>query len=189
MHTFADLTRMLNRPAIQLRSLQSRFALPLYEGASYSDAYLAFLRKIIHLRILGASESALLQLWAIEKKLLILLHADSAGSPTWFLDACAQTSHPNRRLLLSNHDLGVDIASRMIQPGLNFAAALPELFAGKDMGEDLLRVMEEYLKKMNALRDDVTGELTNLRSALAFARRVVTARAMSCGGKSDQPKT
>lgn len=112
MHTFADLARALNRPAIQLHSLQTRFALPIYKGAAYSDGYLALLRTIVHLRILSISETSLLRLWELEKKLLTLLHINSTAPPTWFLDSCGQTSHRKRRLLLTNYDLGVDISSR-----------------------------------------------------------------------------
>ena len=105
MHTFAELTHALNRPVIYLRGLQSRFELPEFDGARYSDAYLALLKKLIYLRALSISEPTLRDLWHIEKKLLQILHADSAGSPTWFLDACGATTHPGRRLLLTSFDL------------------------------------------------------------------------------------
>ena len=135
MHTFADLARELNRSPVFLRGLQTRFALPVLEGAAYPAAYLAFLRTVVFLRAFGISEDALLKLWHLETKLLSLLHVDSTGSPTWFLDACGQTAHRKRRLLLTNYDLGVAIPSRMLQLGLNFGNALPELFAGREMGE------------------------------------------------------
>ena len=99
MHTLGDMAKALNRPAVYLSGLQARFELPLLEGAAYSDAYLAFIRTVVYLRALFISEEALRDLWHIEKKLLALLHADSTGSPTWFLDACGQTAHRNRRLL------------------------------------------------------------------------------------------
>ena len=68
------------------------------------------------------------------------------GSPPWFLAACGRTTHPRRRLLLTNHDLGVDLPSGTLQLGLNFATELPELFAGRAMGEDALRVLGDYLR-------------------------------------------
>ena len=112
----------------------------------------------------------MLRIWHLEKKLLTLLHADSTGSPTWFLDACGPATHRKRRLLLKNYDLGVAIPWRMLQLGLNFGDALPELFAGKEMGEDALRVLEEYLKALATLRKDVGDELPHARAAVAWAR-------------------
>ena len=170
MHTFADLTHALNRSPVYLRGLQTRFALPVLEGASYSAAYVGFLRAVIYLRTFGISEDALLKLWHLEKKLLTLLHADSTGSPTWFLDACGKTAHRKRRLLLTNYDLGVAIPSRILQLGLDFGDALPELFAGKEMGEDAMRVLEEYLTALAMLRRDVADELPHIRAAAAWAR-------------------
>ena len=172
-HTFADLARALNRSNVEVRRLQTRFALPVPEGAAYADSYLAFLRTIVFLRTFGVSEDALLRLWHLETKLLTLLHVDSTGSPTWFLDACGQTAHRKRRLLLTNHDLGVAIPARMLQLGLNFGDTLPELFAGKEMGEDALRVLEKYLSALATLRRDVGDELPHIRAALSFARQLV----------------
>jgi hypothetical protein len=173
MQSFPDLARALNRPAVYLRGLQARFALPVLAGPKYSDAYAALLRSVIHLRILGLSENALVRLWELEKKLLTLLNIDSTGSPTWFLDACGQTSHCSRRLLLSNHDMGVPITSHMLQPGLNFRGSMPELFASKEMGEDALRVFGKYLMALAAIQRDIANELPQLRAALKRARSLV----------------
>jgi hypothetical protein len=175
MHTFADVAHTLNRSPLYLRGVQTRFALPVLKGAAYSDAYVELLRAMIQLRILGASEATLLRLWELEKKLLTLLNVDSTGSETWFLDACGQTSHRNRRLLLSNHDLGVAIPSRMLQLGLNFRAAMPELFAGKEMGEDALCVLEKYFKALAAIHRDIANELQQIRAAVKRARRLLGA--------------
>lgn len=171
MHTFAELTHALNRPVIYLRGLQSRFELPEFDGARYSDAYLALLKKLIYLRALSISEPTLRDLWHIEKKLLQILHADSAGSPTWFLDACGATTHPGRRLLLTSFDLGVEVPTGTLQLGLNFADQLPELFTGKEMGEDALRVLNDYLKLYARIRSDIEAELPLVRAATQWAVR------------------
>lgn len=136
MHTLADLTRALNRSTVYLSGLQSRFELPTFDGAGYSEAYLAFLQTVVHLRTLSITEETLRDLWHIEKKLLALLHADSTGSPTWFLDSCVATTSPKRRLLLTNYELGAEVHGKGVQLGLNFADTAPELFAGQEMGED-----------------------------------------------------
>jgi len=158
MHTLGDMTKALNRPAVYLRGLQTRFELPRLDGPRYSDAYLAFLRTIVFLRTLNVAENRLHDLWSLEKKLLQLLHVDSTGSPTWFLDACGQTGRLRRRLLLTHYDLEVELPSRALQLGLNFAEGLPELFSGKEMGEDSLRVLGDCLKLYHAIRSDVVAE-------------------------------
>ena len=126
----------LNRSTVYLSGLQKRFELPVFEGATYPAAYLEFFRTVIYLRTFGISEDSLRDLWHLEKKLLTLLHADSTGSRMWFLDACGRTTHRERRLMLSNFDLGIPLDAREVQTGLDFSDRLPELFEGKAMGED-----------------------------------------------------
>lgn len=172
MHTFGDMAAALNRSTVYLSGLQKRFELPAFEGAAYSPAYLAYLRGVIHLRTFDISEESLRDLWHLEKKLLQLLHVDSAGSPTWFLDSCGMVSHPKRRLLLSNYDLGVPISPGELQTGLNFADTLPELFAGKEMGEDALRVLRECLKICARILADLTTELPHVRTAVKWAKPI-----------------
>ena len=166
------MANTLNRSAVYLHGVQGRFELPAFEGAAYSDAYLAFLRTVVFLRMLNVSEELLRDLWHLEKKLLQLLHVDSTGSPTWFLDACGRTTHPRRRLLLTNHDMGVALPSRTLQLGLNFAADLPELFAGKEMGEDALRVLGDYLKIHTRIQADVNAEVPLVRAATRWSVRM-----------------
>lgn len=170
MHTLGDLAKKLNRATVYIRGLQARFALPVFGGSKYSDAYLTFLRQIVFLRTLNISEDRLRDLWALEKKLMQLLHVDSTGSQTWFLDACGQTKNRSRRLLLSNHDLGVPLPSGVVQLGLNFEEALPELFVGTEMGEDALRVLRHYLKLHTKILADVADELPHVKAAAQWGR-------------------
>ncbi len=172
MHTFADLAKALNRSTVYLSGLQSRFELPVIDGAGYSEAYLAFLQTVVHLRTLSIAEEALRDLWHIEKKLLVLLHADSTGSPTWFLDSCGATTRPKRRLLLTNYELGAEVHGKSLQLGLNFADTAPELFAGQEMGEDALRVLNDYRKLHARISTDVKAELPHVRAAVAWSKRV-----------------
>ncbi len=171
VHTLADLARALHRSAVYLHGIQARFELLPFDGDGYSTAYLELLRTLVYLRTLAVSEETLRDLWQIEKKLLQLLHADSTGSPTWFLDSCGQSSNPGQRLLLTNHDLGVNVPSRTVQLGLNFADTLPELFASREMGEDVLRVLHDYLKLHARILDLIQGELPLLRAATRWATR------------------
>lgn len=171
-HTFADLAKALNRATVYVSGLQLRFELPVLEGGGYSDAYQTFLQNVVHLRTLGIAEDRLRELWDIEKKLLQLLHADTTGSPTWFLDSCGASTNPKQRLLLTNHDVGVVVHGTGLQLGLNFADTTPELFAGKEMGEDALRVLQDYRKLYGRICADIKTELPHVREAVAWARRL-----------------
>ena len=163
------MAEKLNRSTVYLSGLQKRFELPVVEGAAYTDAYLEFFHTVIYLRTFGVSEETLRELWVLQKKLLTLLHVDSTGSRTWFLDACGRTTHRERRLLLSNFDLGIPLDAREVQTGLDFSDRLPELFQGKEMGEDALRVLDECLKREKAILNDVRAELPHAREAVKWA--------------------
>jgi hypothetical protein len=172
MNTLSSIAKSLNRPMFVISGLQARFELPTGKGACYSDAYFAFLRKLVHLRTLNVSEDTLHKLWQLEKKLLSLLHVDSIGSPTWFLDSCGLSKNAQRRLLLSHYDMGIDLSSQVLQLGLNFSDAAPELFDGKEMGEDALRVLGQYLKLVSRIQAQVCAEIPVIRDALRWAGRV-----------------
>jgi hypothetical protein len=171
-HTLNEMAVSLNRSTVYIAGLQKRFELPVFSGAAYSPAYLAFLRSVTALRSFDVAEETLRELWQVEKKLLQLLHVDTTGSPTWFLDSCGQTTEMKRRLLLTNHDLGVEIHTRMLQPDLNFAVSAPELFAGPEMGEDALRVLGDYLKLHERIATEVQAGRPRLRDALEWSKRV-----------------
>ncbi|NBR87183.1 MAG: hypothetical protein EBS84_01960 [Proteobacteria bacterium] len=170
--TLSEMAASLNRSVVYLAGLQKRFALPVLSGAAYSPAYLAFLRALTALRSFDVAEETLRDLWQLEKKLLHLLHVDTTGSPTWFLDSCGQTTEMKRRLLLTNHDLGVEIHTRMLQPDLNFAVGAAELFAGREMGEDALRVLGEYIKLQGRVCAEVQAERPLVREALEWTKRL-----------------
>lgn len=172
MHTLGDMAKALNRSPVYLHGLMARFDLPVMKNKDYSDAYLAFLRVVVFLRVLDVKEETLRELWHLEKKLLQLLHVDSTGSPTWFLDACGQTTNPRHRLLLTNHDIGVAIPSGALQLGLNFGTELPELFAGSDMGEDALRILHDCQKVMSRVQAEAKAELPLLRGAARWSARL-----------------
>ena len=169
MHSLGDMAKAFNRFPVQLSTLQKQFALPPMVGDGYSDAYLVFLRTVISLRSLNISDDAILDLWHLEKKLLQLLNADSTGSATWFLDECGLTTHANRRLLLSNYDIGMSLDSQGVQPGLNFDKKPRELFAGTEMGEDAMRVLREILKNRAHILSDLAAELPHLRGTAKWA--------------------
>ena len=95
---------------------------------------------------------------------------DSTGSRTWFLDSCGATPHPERRLLLTHHDLGAPLNGSAVQTGLNFAVSLPELFPGNEMGEDALRVLREILTIRSRLLSGLATELPHVRAAIKWVQ-------------------
>ena len=171
MPTIGELVAALNRSKLEPTSVLKRFEVPPVKGDAVPETYAAFFRTVVYLRSLGISEERLRELWRLERKLLQLLNVDSAGSPTWFLDACGETKHPQRRLLLTNFDLGFALPARAVQLGLNFAEVKPELFGGREMGEDTLRVLRETLKLHRAICADVVAERPVATAANRWARR------------------
>ena len=161
----------LGRPVIWISGIQKRFGLPVLE--KYPEGYESFLRKVVHLRVLGVSEETLREFWAVERKLIEVLHLDPQSSPTWMVDACSVAADPDRRLLLSNIDLGFPLPATDLQIGLNFAAASPELFAGKEMGEDALKLLQDYRTRLTAIRSTVGSELSVLKGAIKWGRDLV----------------
>jgi len=109
-------------------------------------------------------------LFETEKKLLILLKVDTlTSSKTWYLDACGDCPKSAQRLLLTNYDVGHSITPSGIQFNLDFSARQPELFSEAEMGEDVRRVMELYLKWRDMLLDRVRAEEAVVERALAWA--------------------
>jgi hypothetical protein len=118
--------------------------------------------------VLGVSEESLREFWAVERKLIEVLHLDPQSSPTWMLDACSVAADPDRRLLLSNIDLGFPLPATDLQIGLNFAASTPELFIGREMGEDALRLISDYRTRLAAIRSAAISESRILGDALKW---------------------
>jgi len=171
MKSMKQMAERLGRPAVWIAGVQKRFGLPVLE--SYPEGYESFLRKIVHLRVLGVSEETLREFWTVERKLIEVLHLDSQSSSTWMLDACSVAADPNRRLLLSNIDLGFPLPATDLQIGLNFAASSPELFAEKEMGEDALRLISDYRTRLASIRLSVGSELSVLKGAIKWGKELV----------------
>jgi hypothetical protein len=89
------------------------------------------------------------------------------------VDACPVAADPVRRLLLSNIDLGFILPATELQIGLNFATSTPELFAGKEMGEDSLKVLQDYRTRLAGIQSTVASESGILRDALKWGRSLV----------------
>jgi len=165
-----DLSQALGRPALWISRMRKRFGLPVLDD--YPECCVAFLRKIRDLRNLGVSEERLGDLWDLERKLIAILHLDLGGGELSLIEGCSAEADPEHRLLLSNADLGVPLMARDVQAGLDFQSRPSELFEGKEMGEDALRLIGEYRIILEEVRKIVRTERDVLRNSLRWDRSV-----------------
>jgi hypothetical protein len=148
--------------------MRKRFGLPVLE--TYPKCYYVFLMKVRDLRNLGVSEEKIGTLWDLERKLIDILHLDLGDGNLSHIQGCSVEADPERRLLLSNADLGVPLMARDLQTGLDFQALPKELFEGKAMGEDALRLLREYRVLLQEIRETVIVESKVLKDSLHWAK-------------------
>ena len=79
---------------------------------------------------------------------------------------------PDRRLLLSNADLGVPLMAQDVQAGLDFQSRPRELFEGRAMGEDALRILSKYRDLLQQVMEIVGREKQVLAASLQWARTI-----------------
>ncbi len=164
------LSESLGRPALWISRMRKRFGLPVLE--EYPECYVAFFRKIRDLRNLGVSEEKLGDLWDLERKLIAILHLDLGGGELSLIEGCTAEADPDRRLLLSNAELGVPLMARDVQAGLDFQSRPQELFEGKEMGEDALRMLGEYRILLLEVREMVGREVDVLKDSFKWAKTI-----------------
>ena len=166
--THSELSERLGRPALWISRMRKHFGLPVLED--YPECYEAFLRKVRDLRNLGVSEEKFGQLWDLERKLIDILHLDLGDGNLSHIQGCSVEADPERRLLLSNADLGVPLMARDLQTGLDFQALPKELFEGKEMGDDVLRILREYSDLLDETLKTVSRESKVLKNSLRWAK-------------------
>jgi len=165
-----ELSERLGRPALWISRIRKRFGLPVLE--QYPECYTTFIRKIRDLRNLGVTEEKLGALWDVERKIIAILHLDLGGGELSLIEGCSAEAEPDHRLLLSNADLGVPLMALDLQTGLDFQGRPPELFEGKEMGEDALRLLREYRKLLQGVRETIGTERIVLRESLKWEKLV-----------------
>lgn len=148
--------------------MRKRFGLPVMED--YPEYYVAFMRKVRDLRNLGVSEENLVQLWDVERKLIAILNLDLGGGELSLIEGCTAEADPKHRLLLSNADLGVPLVAQEVQAGLDFQQRPRELFEGRDMGEDALRLLGEYRLLLQEVMGNMTSERNVLKETLRWQK-------------------
>jgi len=166
-----EMCEMLGKSVPYVRRLQAQIGVTIPpKGEGYSEAYVRFMRKVISLRAFNVPLDDISQLLTREKRILELLHIDAmSDSLTWYM---AEGDHPvqsETHLLLTGHDLGFPVSSGAIQCNLDFRERDPELFGGHEMGEDVRRVIEVYLRILKKIDERVQRERAVLLDALAWA--------------------
>ena len=168
--TLSELSDRLGRPALWISRMRKQFGLPVLE--QYPECYETFLRKIRDLRNLGVSDEKLVNLWNLERRLIDILHLDLGDGNLSHIQGCSVEADPERRLLLTNAELGVPLMARDLQTGLDFQALPKELFEGREMGDDALRILREYSDLIQEIRATVARERKVLKEGLKWQKTV-----------------
>jgi hypothetical protein len=170
--SLAEIAAELGRDRIHLLGWIKRFELPSAIEGAYPAVYQSFFRLVVFLRLAQVPEEKIVELWTLERKLIHLLNADTTSSPTWMIDGHAVAGHDSRRLFLSRFDLGTDLESASLQPGLDFSPAPTELFGGRDMGEDAVRLLGIYRAELKPVLATVASQSVLLGEAARWASRL-----------------
>ncbi|MBU4212919.1 MAG: hypothetical protein KKD33_10085 [Verrucomicrobia bacterium] len=113
-------------------------------------------------------------LFTKEQIVLRLLKVDALGaSSPWYLDQCDNKGHKELRLLLTGYDIGFPIDGKVIQTNLDFGVQKQELFSGKEMGEDVRRALDSYLRLLAKIMVRVGQERPVLNQALQWAKETL----------------
>jgi hypothetical protein len=166
----ANLTIALGRPPLWVSKTRKRFGLPALDD--YPEYYVAFLRKIRDLRNLGVSEDKLDHLWDLERKLITILNLDLGGGELSLIEGCSAEADAEHRLLLTNTHLGVPLMARDVQAGLDFKKHPQELFEGRAMGEDALRLIGVYRIVLQEVRDISEREVKVLKESIKWLKTI-----------------
>ncbi len=172
-YTFSQLCRAAGRaPGTILRLLNQIEADMPPRGGLFSEGYLRFVEKTIALRTLAVGIEELRELLAKEKRILELLRFDAlSDSPTWYMDACTGPQRSEQHLFLTGYDVGFDLRTRAVQVNLDFSIRDDELFAGHEMGEDIVRSLDLYEQLVNRVKDRIRREKPVLENALYWCAR------------------
>lgn len=169
-YTLSELAIALGKSVPYVRHLQTQIkaAVPR-RPESYPEAYVHFLRRVVALRMFHVPAEDIAELFQWERKILEFLHFDALGdAPFWYLAPGDGDARTERHLLLTGQDLGFPVTSGAIQCNLDFRARNPELFGGREMGEDVRRVIDLYLRLLRKIDARVKAERPVLLDALAW---------------------
>lgn len=170
-YTLNELAVALGKSVPYLRQLQLQIKAepPRKKQDRWPESYVHFMRRAVALRMFQVPLDDIAELFQKERKILELLHFDAmTESPFWFLAVGDVVVRTDRHLLLTGHDLGFSVSAGAIQCNLDFRERNPELFGGREMGEDVRRVLDLYLKLLRKVDERVRNERPVLLDALEW---------------------
>lgn len=88
------------------------------------------------------------------------------------IEGCAVEADTKYRLLLSNAELGVPLMAQEVQAGLDFHQRPRELFDGREMGDDALRLLREYRLLLQEVRDVLGREVKVLKESIKWLKTI-----------------
>lgn len=148
-------------------TIQKCYALPLCK--EYSNGYATLIKKLAWLQLSSVPKKEIQLLLTRERKLLELMKVKSTtNSPTWFEDLCSMKKGTTR-LLLSGYNTGHESG---VQTELDFSEADTELFAGHEMGDDVLHALHNCMQCKETVQTRLRQEIPVLTSALRWSRSV-----------------
>ncbi|MDD2236976.1 MAG: hypothetical protein PHP44_07815 [Kiritimatiellae bacterium] len=164
-----ELAISIGESAPYVITMQQKFKLPV--DREYPAGYAVLLQKIRYLSLASISQKDINALLTHERKLLILLKADSVTPGLLWFESLCTMKQGTSRLLLSGYDMGSSLNSSTVQPGLDFTRREQELFSGREMGDDVFRAIATYL----GVRETILSHLQRKRPILSRALKWVTA--------------
>ena len=173
--TFSDICKTCGKSQTYVRNLQKSMGLPVLDQDSrYLSSYLCFLQKVISLRTFGVPLDDILELFTKEKGILCLLKMDAlSNSPTWYLDQCDASGNADYRFFLTGYNVGFPVAGGCVQSNLDFGKREKELFNAKEMGEDVQRALDSYLKLLPKIKSRIIQEKPVLEQALKWGKEAL----------------
>ncbi len=172
-YTFSQLCRAVGRSGPYLARLQKQIEVDAPRaGEGFTPGYVRFMEKVIALRTLAVALEDIRELLAKEKRILELLRFDSlSSSVTWYVDSCGGPIRSSQHLFLTGFDVGFDLSAPAVQANLDFGARDDELFAGHEMGEDIVRSLRLYNEFVERVRTRARNERPVLENALYWCVR------------------
>ena len=170
-YSLATLSKATGKNRIYIQNLQKAFTLRADSKDRYSSGYISFMKKVIALRTASVKQERITELFALEKKILKLMHIDSlSDAETWYLDAnCAPSE---RTLLLTGFDVEFAL-NGAIQPALDFGGQETEMFKSHEMGEDLHEILERYVTARNKILARAAAETPLIKKHLKLAGQLI----------------
>jgi hypothetical protein len=177
MIKMSELCRTLGRSPAYIRKIQAALKIPMHKDGTLPESIIPLIEKVLMLRAFSVPLEDIAELFRRERHVLESLRMDSLSTSSyWYLESCGQPSSEHqreRRLFLTDYDVGFDLAGGQVQAHLDFGRNQHELFTRAEMGDDSLRHIDRYFRQLDSVRDRVALEQTFLEQALLWARRHV----------------